>query len=94
LTRASTHLSGLIVFETNRSKTMNTTNTNAICINQMIAELRAELRDCLLTKAERRQAERDLEALVEERRIRTEAAYFAEVETHAATLPKPPAFTF
>ena len=73
---------------------MNTTNTNAICINQMIAELRAELRDCLLTKAERRQAERDLEALVEERRIRAEADYFAEVETYAATLPEPPAFTF
>jgi hypothetical protein len=39
-----------------------------ICINQMIAELRAELSGALLTRGERRQAQRELEALIGDKR--------------------------
>ena len=39
-----------------------------ICINQMIAELRAELSGALLTRRERREAKRELEALIADKR--------------------------
>ncbi len=39
-----------------------------ICIDRMIAELRAELKETLLTKRERRQAQRELEALIADKR--------------------------
>ena len=43
-----------------------------ICIDQMIAELRAELSGTLLTRRERRQAQRELEALIADKRLAAE----------------------
>jgi len=39
-----------------------------IIIDQMIAELRAELKETLLTRHERREAKRDLEGLLDDKR--------------------------
>jgi transcription elongation GreA/GreB family factor len=58
-----------------------------ITIEQHIAEIRAELAHCDLTKRERREAVAELEWLKEQLRIDEEATYFAAIEREAeATL--------
>lgn len=52
-------------------------------IDQQIAELKAELAYACLTPRERRDAERELEFLIERDRREAEAAYFARVEIWA-----------
>lgn len=58
-----------------------------ITIEQQIAELRAELAHCDLTKRERREAVAELEWLKEQLRIDEEATYFAAIEREAETMP-------
>jgi hypothetical protein len=60
-----------------------------ICIDQMIAELRAELKETLLTKRERRQAQRELESLITDKRLAAEreAADCEGIEAAVASLP-------
>jgi hypothetical protein len=60
-----------------------------ICIDQMIAELRAELKETLLTKRERRQAKRELATLIADKRHTAErdALEGEGVEATAALLP-------
>ncbi len=58
-----------------------------ITIEQQIAELRAELAYCHLTKRERRDAIIELDWLREQARIEDEASYFAEIERDAGHLP-------
>ncbi len=58
-----------------------------ITIEQQIAELRAELAHCDLTKRERREAVAELEWLKEQLRIDEETTYFAAIEREAAAMP-------
>lgn len=58
-----------------------------ITIEQQIAELRAELAHCNLTKRERREAIIELDWLTEQQRIDDEASYFADIERDAEQLP-------
>ncbi len=60
-----------------------------ICIDQMIAELRAELKETLLTRRERRHAQRELEALMTDKRLAAEqdAADCEVIEAAVASLP-------
>ena len=61
-----------------------------ICIDQMIAELRAELSGALLTRRERREAKRELEALLDDKRRAAEqdARACEGVEAAVAFLPR------
>jgi hypothetical protein len=63
-----------------------------ITIEQQIAELRAELAHCNLTRRERRDAVTELEWLKEQLRIEDEASYFQTIEREAEALPHPPRF--
>jgi transcription elongation GreA/GreB family factor len=58
-----------------------------ITIEQQIAELRAELAHCDLTKRERREAVAELEWLKEQMRIEEEATYFAAIERETEAMP-------
>lgn len=58
-----------------------------ITIEQQIAELRAELTHCELTKRERREAVAELEWLKEQLRIDEEATYFAAIDREAEAMP-------
>jgi hypothetical protein len=58
-----------------------------ITIEQQIAELRAELTHCHLTKRERREAIIELDWLKEQSRIDEEASYFDGIEREAEALP-------
>jgi hypothetical protein len=64
-----------------------------ITIKQQIAELRAELAHCNLTKQERRDAIIELEWLKEQIRIDDEASYFNAIEREAEALPHAPRFS-
>jgi hypothetical protein len=59
-----------------------------ITIEQQIAELRAELAHCHLTRRERRDAVIELDWLKEQQRIEDEATYFAGIEREAEALPR------
>ena len=61
-----------------------------ITIEQQIAELRAELAHCNLTKRERRDAIIELEWLKEQQRIDDEISYFVAIEREAEALPHTP----
>ena len=61
-----------------------------ITIEQQIAELRAELAHCNLTKRERRDAIIELEWLKEQQRIDEEISYFDAIEREAEALPHTP----
>ena len=54
-----------------------------ISIAQQIAELKAELAHTCLTKVERSEARREIDWLVEQRRIEEEARTFAAIEREA-----------
>ena len=54
-----------------------------ICIVQQIAELKAELAHTCLTKAERAEARREIDWLVEQLRIEDEVSAFAAIEREA-----------
>ncbi len=58
-----------------------------ITIEQQIAELRAELAHCKLTRRERRDAIIELDWLKEQQRIDEEASYFDGIEREAEALP-------
>ena len=58
-----------------------------ITIEQQIAELRAELAHCNLTKRERRDAIIELEWLKEQQRIDEEISYFDAIKREAEALP-------
>jgi hypothetical protein len=58
-----------------------------ITIEQQIAELRAELANCNLTKRERRDAIIELEWLNEQQRITEETSYFGAIDREAEALP-------
>jgi hypothetical protein len=58
-----------------------------ITIEQQIAELRAELAHCNLTRRERRDAIIELEWLKEQSRIDEEASYFGTIEREVEALP-------
>lgn len=58
-----------------------------ITIEQQIAELRAELAHCDLTRRERRDAIIELDWLKEQQRIEDEASYFQTIEREAEALP-------
>ena len=58
-----------------------------ITIEQQIAELRAELAHCNLTRRERRDAIIELDWLKEQIRIDEEASYFNAIEREAEALP-------
>lgn len=58
-----------------------------ITIEQQVAELRAELAHCNLTRRERRDAIIELEWLKEQQRIEDEASYFDGIEREAEALP-------
>jgi hypothetical protein len=58
-----------------------------ITIEQQIAELRAELAHCNLTRRERREAVIELDWLKEQQRIDEEASYFNAIEREAEALP-------
>jgi prefoldin subunit 5 len=60
---------------------------SVITIEQQIAELRAELAHCDLTKHERREAVAELEWLKEQLRIDEEATYFAAIDREAEAMP-------
>jgi hypothetical protein len=64
-----------------------------ITIEQQIAELRAELAHCNLTRRERRDAIIELEWLKEQSRIDEEASYFETIEREAEALPYTPRFS-
>jgi hypothetical protein len=64
-----------------------------ITIEQQIAELRAELAHCNLTKRERRAAVIELEWLKEQLRIDEEASYFNAIERETEALPYTSRFT-
>lgn len=55
---------------------------------QQIAELRAELAHCDLTKRERREAVAELEWLKEQLRIDEEMSNFAAIEREAEAIPQ------
>ncbi len=65
-----------------------------ITIEQQIAELRAELAQCDLTKRERREAVAELEWLKEQLRIDDERANFAAIEREAEAMPQAARFRF
>jgi hypothetical protein len=58
-----------------------------ITIEQQIAELKAELAHCNLTKRERREAIIELDWLKEQQSIDEEASYFAAIDREAEQLP-------
>jgi hypothetical protein len=64
-----------------------------ITIEQQIAELRAELAHCNLTKRERREAMIELEWLKEQFRIDGEISYFETIEREAEALPHTSCFS-
>lgn len=59
-----------------------------ITIEQQIAELRAELAHCNLTKRERRDAIIELDWLKEQIRIDEEASYFNAIEHEVTRSPR------
>ncbi len=65
-----------------------------ITIEQQIAELRAELAHCDLTKRERREAVAELEWLKEQLRIYEELSNFAAIEREAEVMPQAARFSF
>lgn len=65
-----------------------------ITIEQQIAELRAELAQCDLTKRERREAVAELEWLKEQLRIEDELSNFAAIEREAEAMPQAARFSF
>ncbi len=65
-----------------------------ITIEQQIAELRAELAHCDLTKRERREAVAELEWLKEQLRIDEEMSNFAAIEREAEAMPQAAHFSF
>ena len=58
-----------------------------ITIEQQIAELRAELAHCNLTRRERRDAIIELDWLKEQQRITEEGSYFDAIERDTEQLP-------
>ena len=56
---------------------------SSISIAQQIAELKAELAHTCLTKAERAEARREIDWLVEQQRVEDEASTFAAIEREA-----------
>lgn len=65
-----------------------------ITIEQQIAELRAELAHCNLTRRERREAIAELDWLKEQSRIDEEASYFETIEREAEALLHTSRFSF
>ena len=66
---------------------------SSISIAQQIAELKAELAHTCLTKAERAEARREIDWLVEQQRIEEETHAFAAIE-HEAEASRAKTFRF
>ena len=62
---------------------------SSISIAQQIAELKAELAHTCLTKAERAEARREIDWLVEQQQIEEEASTFSAIEREAEASQRP-----